>query len=581
MRRALVVLVLCLAALTAQAQMEIISPGGGGSGTAFTGGTVTTPITSPGYVAAETLGTELVTHTAAGWGLSSPVGAWSMAATTITRTASGANLTITNAAPTALVTYKVVWTLTRSAGTVTISVGGTSGTAQSASGTITEVITAAAATAVTITADATFAGTITAVSVKPYTDLVTSSAGPLIFKPGTSIRPIPGGTYGNPAFGSLRMASGTQVLVADGSAVLPSLALASEPTTGWYRNAPGQLAFSYGTSPVLRLANGVLSLKSDVVLGWSASDPTTVATDVNLARDAAGVLGLRNSTTAQELRVWGTTTLSKYLKLKHDGTNGIIDVPEATATTGATQAGMGLTINASDAVASTDTAGAAAGGSVTITAGDAKRNTSGNAAGGNITLTPGAGIGTGAAGYVKFPAGTEAQPSIAIGSGTTTGLYEATGGSPGIVSSGVAQSVWFSNQMRNASGLAFNWASGSAHSTSADTGLARSAAGVVKVTDGSTGIRGYLGGGAAVASATAMPLPTGNVFHVTGTTDITSITATNLQSGVVITLIFDGVLNFTDGSNLKLASTMATTADDTITLVYDGSSFFEIGRSVN
>ena len=104
---------------------------------------------------------------------------------------------------------------------------------------------------------------------------------------------------------------------------------------------------------------------------------------------------------------------------------------------------------------------------------------------------------------------------------------------------------------------------------------------VIKVTDGSTGIRGLLGGGSVVASATALPLPTGRVFHVSGTTTVTSITATNLQAGVVITLIFDGALTFTDGNNLKLAGNFVTTADDTITLAYDGTNFYEVCRSVN
>lgn len=133
-----------------------------------------------------------------------------------------------------------------------------------------------------------------------------------------------------------------------------------------------------------------------------------------------------------------------------------------------------------------------------------------------------------------------------------------------------------------ASGSSLGWYSSSGDfSGSRDTGLGRSAAGVVKVTDGSTGIRGLLGGGAAVASAAAMPLPTGRVFHVTGTTNITSITSTNFQSGAVVTLIFDDVLTFTDGNNLVLAGNFVTTANDTITLAYDGTNWYETGRSVN
>jgi len=129
--------------------------------------------------------------------------------------------------------------------------------------------------------------------------------------------------------------------------------------------------------------------------------------------------------------------------------------------------------------------------------------------------------------------------------------------------------------------ITWNSASASTSTVSGDTGLAAFAAGVIKATDGSTGIRGLLGGGTAVASAGAMPLPTGRVFHVTGTTSITSITSTNFQAGAVITLIFDGILTFTDGNNLKLASNFVTSADDTITLVYDGTNWYEITRAAN
>lgn len=126
------------------------------------------------------------------------------------------------------------------------------------------------------------------------------------------------------------------------------------------------------------------------------------------------------------------------------------------------------------------------------------------------------------------------------------------------------------------------WFSGSSiGSGSQDTSMHRYAAGVVRFGDASAGIRGLQGGGAAVASASAMPLPTGRVFHVTGTTNITSITSTDFANGAVITLIFDGVLTFTDGNNLKLAGNFVTTADDTITLAYDGSNWYEVCRSVN
>jgi hypothetical protein len=87
-----------------------------------------------------------------------------------------------------------------------------------------------------------------------------------------------------------------------------------------------------------------------------------------------------------------------------------------------------------------------------------------------------------------------------------------------------------------------------------------------------------------VASATAMAIGEGApVMHVSGTTTITSIPTANATAwvGRTITLIFDGVLTFTDGSNLVLAGNFVTTAGDTITLTFDGTGWHEIARSVN
>lgn len=84
-----------------------------------------------------------------------------------------------------------------------------------------------------------------------------------------------------------------------------------------------------------------------------------------------------------------------------------------------------------------------------------------------------------------------------------------------------------------------------------------------------------------LASATALPQPTCDIHNVTGTTAITSITATNFPAGKELTLIFADVLTFTNGNNLELSANMTTSALDTITLVYDGSAFYEKCRSAN
>lgn len=99
---------------------------------------------------------------------------------------------------------------------------------------------------------------------------------------------------------------------------------------------------------------------------------------------------------------------------------------------------------------------------------------------------------------------------------------------------------------------------------------------------GTNVIQGNQGAPTSVASAAALPVPPdGDVFHVTGTTTVTSIAAGAESLGRRITLIFDGILTFTDGSNLKLAGNLVTTADDTLSLVCDGTNWFEAGRSVN
>jgi len=88
--------------------------------------------------------------------------------------------------------------------------------------------------------------------------------------------------------------------------------------------------------------------------------------------------------------------------------------------------------------------------------------------------------------------------------------------------------------------------------------------------------------GSNVASAATMTLGVGNVFHITGTTNITTMnTCDSTTAGLTVTLIFDGVLTLTDGNNLKLAGNFVTTADDTATLVCDSSNWIEVARSVN
>jgi hypothetical protein len=84
-----------------------------------------------------------------------------------------------------------------------------------------------------------------------------------------------------------------------------------------------------------------------------------------------------------------------------------------------------------------------------------------------------------------------------------------------------------------------------------------------------------------VASAATIALPTDStVFVISGTTSITSITAFG-WIGRSATLIFQGALTLTDGSNLKLGGNFVTTADDAISLTCDGTNWYEVARSAN
>lgn len=176
---------------------------------------------------------------------------------------------------------------------------------------------------------------------------------------------------------------------------------------------------------------------------------------------------------------------------------------------------------------------------------------------------------------ITLPGGTAASPALRMGS-SNTGIYEFTPGHITFTTGGAARFNVEGSELVST----VPYSMGASVNTQ-DTYLNRHSAGVWRAGTSATAINYLIGGGAAVASATALPVPTGNVFHVTGTTTITSITSTNFANGAVITLIFDGILTFTDGSNLKLAGNFVTTADDTITLVYDGSNWYEVARSVN
>ena len=93
--------------------------------------------------------------------------------------------------------------------------------------------------------------------------------------------------------------------------------------------------------------------------------------------------------------------------------------------------------------------------------------------------------------------------------------------------------------------------------------------------------------GGAIASTAALELPNPSVsslYTITGTADITSISATGWFDGSVVYLKFTGTAaatGVTDGSNLVLAGNFAYTPNDVLTLMLDGANWTEISRSAN
>ena len=153
-------------------------------------------------------------------------------------------------------------------------------------------------------------------------------------------------------------------------------------------------------------------------------------------------------------------------------------------------------------------------------------------------------------------------------SGTTRGLYV----NPTIT----AASSWRSIETSNNTGWAF-YAAGKAQSYYGGNVLNQA--------------RHQTKKGADVASANDLTLGgDGNVFSITGTTQINAITTTNWQAGSEITLLFAStptVKNNTAGgantASMLLAggADFSATANDVLKLVYDGSRWLEVSRSVN
>jgi len=91
------------------------------------------------------------------------------------------------------------------------------------------------------------------------------------------------------------------------------------------------------------------------------------------------------------------------------------------------------------------------------------------------------------------------------------------------------------------------------------------------------------GRGTDIASAATISIPAdGDVFHVTGTTNITNgITVNPTDNGRLVRLIFDSTPTVSDTGTSVLNGDFVATANDVLTLTCEGTNWYEVARSPN
>lgn len=239
-------------------------------------------------------------------------------------------------------------------------------------------------------------------------------------------------------------------------------------------------------------------------------------------------------------------------------------------------------------------AGAAQGGGLTFTSGDGG---SGGGVGGKIDFAAGDGQGSATGGALEFDAGgggdTGEGGPVTIRSGGGGG----TSGDSGPVTIQSGDVTGGSGSNSGTVTITTGSGEGSGNLT-ISTGASAAGNGgnvVLAPATAASGISGriqfnarYQGQqGADVASGTNIALTQGNYFDITGTTTINTISATGWRAGSVVMLQFDASVTVTHngagtGASILLtgAANFSATAGDTLTLVYDGTTWRETARAV-
>jgi len=307
-------------------------------------------------------------------------------------------------------------------------------------------------------------------------------------------------------------------LAPDGTAGAPSHSFTSEAALGMFRRGVGALSFAAsGTEALIVSGANVLvrptsafRLSGGVEFGWAPADALVAGADVGLARSAAAVVKVTDGSTGDgSLQVANGTAAAPSYSFTGAATTGMFHV--GANILGLASGGTGyfaITTDVAELKSSSQLAWSTGLIGASVDTGLAR------SAAGVVKLTDG-GVGNGS---LRVAAGNTTTPGLAFATTTNLGFYDIGSNQLALAAAGTTPLVFQSAYVNTSGqyGFSTNPAAGAP-----DTGLARNAAGIVGVTNGSTGSgkldvgnAGFLTLEGSAGSAAGISQPAGATNHL-------------------------------------------------------------------
>lgn len=241
--------------------------------------------------------------------------------------------------------------------------------------------------------------------------------------------PVNDSSSGGAAGSFTTVTASSKFIAADGASNAPSYTFSSNTGHGFY--------YASATAIGMSIAGTNIGFITNLGLYGNALVLDVANQDAFIQRCGANNICIKSvptPTTAQILDIYGTSTGPKYLRLTHDGTNGVIDTSASAgilslAPTNATGVTVGKALTQATSITSSTATfpitglAAAAGGSVSLIGGAGSSTTGGNViitggaatsgAGSSVTITAGA-----AAGGTNSGGNVNLVPTVAVSTGT-------------------------------------------------------------------------------------------------------------------------------------------------------------------